>query len=96
MKFVMKGLKTIHEKSGLSVYRVCQDTKVAWNTVTRYLKDDEVVLGQIETSLIKIIEYYGANWHDLIEVMPEAGDIEPEGEIISPPHYLTAVSTLQP
>lgn len=90
MKFRVK-LKAIHDKSGKTAYRVAKEAGVAVNTVTRYIRDEELILDQIETTLAKILEVYGLDWRDpsVVETIYESGDIEPE--IISPSRYSVAM-----
>lgn len=70
MKFLVK-IQPLHEKSGLSAYRVAKDLGISKSTVGRYIEHEVVEVAKIETNVVRMAEYYGADWKDVVEVIDE-------------------------
>lgn len=72
MKFVIK-LGPVHEKSGLTRYRVAKDLNLSHNTVAKYVDEPEIVVDYITPMVIGMCDYYGVDWRDpaIIEVLEE-------------------------
>lgn len=75
MKFIVK-LQPLHIASGLSAYRVAKDLGISKSTVGRYIEQESVEVAKIETNVVRMAEYYGAHWKDVVEVIEEE-DEEP-------------------
>ena len=73
MIFLVK-LQPLHKASGKSAYRVAKDLGIGKTTVARYIGSERVEVHKIETNVVRMAEYYGANWKDVVEA------IEPEDE----------------
>lgn len=83
LRFIIK-LKPLHDKTGLTPYRVAKLTKVNQTTVRKYLETDRVEADKLEMTVITLIRFYGADWRDpsiveLVEVEEES-----EGQIKTP------------
>lgn len=70
MEFKVR-LKEVHDKTGLTTYAVAKRAGVAINTVNKYTEASEVTTKQIESALVRLIEFYGLDWRDskVIEVI---------------------------
>lgn len=77
MKFVIK-LKPLHEHTGLSPYAVAKRINVAQNTVRKYVDTDEVVSDRLESAVLVMCRFYGADWRDpeVISVVDEDPEME--------------------
>ena len=74
MKFLVKGLKSAHERTGMSPYAIAKKTDIAINTVVKYTEDDVVETKQLWGIVVKLCEFYGLDWRDpnVIEVVEES------------------------
>jgi len=84
MQFKVK-LKPVHEKSGLSKYRVQKDLNLSYNTISRYVDEPEVVVGFISPEVVGMCTYYGVDWRDpaIIELI-ENEETESESPLLAP------------
>jgi hypothetical protein len=64
-------LHNLHLKSGLSISDVRKRTGVALNTIKKYVLPAEVVQDELPVAVIRLIQFYGADWRDptLIEIV---------------------------
>jgi len=72
MVFVI-NLKTAHQQSGLTRYRVAKDTGLSHNTVSKYVEADTVQSKYLPSEVVRLATYLGVDWRDpeivhLIEV----------------------------
>lgn len=77
-KFKIK-LGKLHEESGLTAYAVAKQTGLNENNVRNYVSSDFVVKEYVHTSVIVLAEFYGVDWHDVVEMI-EGDDSTPETE----------------
>lgn len=68
-KFVVR-LKKIHDESGHSRYQVWKETGVSPNTIAKYVTDEAVEQRYLPAAFLALCEYYGVNWHDVVDVIP--------------------------
>ena len=73
MRFRVK-LQQLHRNAGVTPYRVAKDLGISRSTVHRYIDHDIVEVAKIETNVVRMAEYYGVDWKDVVEV------IDPEEE----------------
>ena len=57
-------LKSVHDESGLTAYRVAKDTGMNVNTVYRYVNNEVVAQDILPAHVITLVKYYGRDWHD--------------------------------
>jgi len=78
MRLFRVRLRHLHEKSGLSVYKVAKLTGLSHNSVGKYVTADYVDSEYVTTAVTILAEFYGANWRDsdIVEVLTD--DIEEE------------------
>lgn len=77
-KFLIK-LKTAHQQSGKTVYRVSKDTGIVYNTVKKYVSE-WIEAELLSADVVKLAEYYGMDWRspDVVEIIDdESGDTRP-------------------
>lgn len=73
-KFLI-SLKRVHEASGYSQYRVAKDTGVNINTVKKYVGGrEQVVQDSLPSTVLRMCDYYGVDWHDVVDVIPNGTD----------------------
>ena len=75
MKFRVK-LQPLHKASGRSAYRVAKDLGISKSTVGRYIEHEIVEVAKIETNVVRMAEYYGADWKDVVEIIEEDEESE--------------------
>lgn len=70
-KFLVK-LKATHDASGLTAYRVAEETGLSHATVRRYATSNAEV-DTIQQAVIILAKFYGVNWRspEIIEVIAE-------------------------
>lgn len=71
-------LKPVHEKSGMSPYKVWKKTGVAQTTVRKYVDADEVIQTYIPNVVVTLANFYGVDWRDpaIVEVIEEDPEIK--------------------
>jgi hypothetical protein len=72
-------LNEVHERSGLSFYRVAKDTGLPMNTVMRYGKE-VAIMQSLSNSAIILCNYYGVDWRDPSIVEMFEDEHNPEAE----------------
>lgn len=72
MKFVIK-LGPVHERSGLTRYRVAKDLNLSHNTVAKYVDEPQIVVDYITPMVTALCDYYGVDWRDpaIIELIED-------------------------
>lgn len=71
------SLHNIHRERGLSVYRVAKISGMNKNTILKYVSNGDVVTERLESAVLDLAAFYGADWRDpsiieVIEVNDEA------------------------
>jgi hypothetical protein len=79
-KFLIK-LKHLHDKSGMTAYAVGKATGIHENTVRMFVSED-VVRQSVSIQVVKLAEFYGADWQDpdVVEVVEVENEDDNEGQ----------------
>jgi hypothetical protein len=67
-------LQKVHEQADVSGFAVSKAIGASYNTVLKYISNEEVVVDYLHYTVLALCDFYGVDWRDpeIIEVVTES------------------------